>query len=220
MPPKTAGISATQTAAVGAAVAAASYWKLDSERWARPLGASSFQRAFQGNGSGFSAPHFEPVCFECVRNENRPYFSIGLARPRTCEMSRLRSKSGAARYCFSDFRGAHYHSRKGYNTVGSPPRAQISQFELFELILFLKLDKQFPVEQFEATASQSTVPSPPSYTPAFLIHARLPVPSACKSDHPSSGLPSARLSCIGSQEIGGTTLFQKLLKSLWIIGRL
>ena len=40
-------------------------------------------------------------------------------------------------------------------------RARISQLELFELILLLKLDKQFPVEQFEATVSQSTVPSPP-----------------------------------------------------------
>ena len=30
-------------------------------------------------------------------------------------------------------------------------RAQIYQFELFELILLLKLDKQFPVEQFEAS---------------------------------------------------------------------
>ena len=35
-----------------------------------------------------------------------------------------------------------------------------SKFELFDLILLLKLDKQFPVEQFEATVSQSTVPSP------------------------------------------------------------
>ena len=35
-----------------------------------------------------------------------------------------------------------------------------SQFELFELILLLKLDKHFPVEQFEATVSQSAVPSP------------------------------------------------------------
>ena len=49
---------------------------------------------------------------------------------------------------------------RGDDTAGSPRRAQISQFELFELILFLKLDKQFPVEQFEATVSQSTVPSP------------------------------------------------------------
>ena len=40
-------------------------------------------------------------------------------------------------------------------------RAQISQFEFFELILMLRLDKRSPVEQFEATVSQSTVPSPP-----------------------------------------------------------
>ena len=46
------------------------------------------------------------------------------------------------------------------DTVGKPHRAQISRFEFFELILLLKLDKQFPVEQFESTVSQSTVPSP------------------------------------------------------------
>ena len=34
------------------------------------------------------------------------------------------------------------------------------QFELFELILLLKLDGEFPVEQLEARVSQSTVPSP------------------------------------------------------------
>ena len=39
-------------------------------------------------------------------------------------------------------------------------RAQIVQFELFELIvLLLKFDKWFPAEQFEATASQSASPS-------------------------------------------------------------
>ena len=48
----------------------------------------------------------------------------------------------------------------GDDTVGNPHRAQISQFELFELILLLKLDKRLPVERFEATVSQSTVPSP------------------------------------------------------------
>ena len=48
---------------------------------------------------------------------------------------------------------------RGDDTVGNPHRAQMSQFELFELILLLKLDKQFPVEQFEATVSQSTLPS-------------------------------------------------------------
>ena len=48
-----------------------------------------------------------------------------------------------------------------FDTVGNPRRAPIVQCELFELILLLKLDQQFPVEWFEATASQSTVPSPP-----------------------------------------------------------
>ena len=57
---------------------------------------------------------------------------------------------------------AHMRSSEGGDdTVANPPRAQISRFGLFELILSLKLDKQLPVEQFEATASQSTVPSPP-----------------------------------------------------------
>ena len=50
---------------------------------------------------------------------------------------------------------------RGDDTDGNPHRAQISQFELFELILLLKVDKQFPVEQFEPTVFQSTVSSPP-----------------------------------------------------------
>ena len=49
----------------------------------------------------------------------------------------------------------------GDNTVGDPHRAQNSQFELFELVLLLKLGKQFSVEQFEPTVSQSAVSSPP-----------------------------------------------------------
>ena len=40
-------------------------------------------------------------------------------------------------------------------------RARISKFELFELVLLLKLDKQLPVERFEAAVPQSAVPSPP-----------------------------------------------------------
>ena len=48
---------------------------------------------------------------------------------------------------------------RGDDTVGNPHRARIPQFELFELILFSNLDKQLPVERFEATVSQSTVPS-------------------------------------------------------------
>ena len=49
----------------------------------------------------------------------------------------------------------------GDDTLGIPHRAQISQFELFELILLLKLDERFPVERFQAAVSQSAVPSSP-----------------------------------------------------------
>ena len=47
---------------------------------------------------------------------------------------------------------------RGDDAVGNPHRAQSYRFELFELTLLSKLDRQFPVEQFEATVSQSTVP--------------------------------------------------------------
>ena len=59
----------------------------------------------------------------------------------------------------------------GDDTVGNSRRAQIFKFELFELfeiILLLKLGKQLPVERFEATVSQSTVPSPPLRTYTIL----------------------------------------------------
>ena len=39
----------------------------------------------------------------------------------------------------------------GDDTVGNPHRARISQFELFELILLMKLDKQFPGALREAS---------------------------------------------------------------------
>ena len=63
----------------------------------------------------------------------------------------------------------------GDDAVGNPHRAQlfhraqILQFDRFELILLLKLDKQFPVERFEASrairGSRISVSStPPSYT--------------------------------------------------------
>ena len=51
--------------------------------------------------------------------------------------------------------------RRGDDTVGNPYRAQIAQLKLFEFIPLLKLDKHLPVDQFEATVSQTTVPSPP-----------------------------------------------------------
>ena len=40
-------------------------------------------------------------------------------------------------------------------------RAHMFQFELFELVLLLKLDNKLHVERFEAAASLSAVPSPP-----------------------------------------------------------
>ena len=86
---------------------------------------------------------------------------------------------------------------RGDDTVGNPHRAQIYQFELFEPILLLKLDKQLPVERFEATVSLSTVPSPPlrrawcalpsglrctcdGYTCTYMASAAL---CACMRDH-------------------------------------
>ena len=54
--------------------------------------------------------------------------------------------------------------RRGDHTVGNPHRAHFSQFESFELVLLLKVDKQFPVERFDATASRSTLLSPPLKT--------------------------------------------------------
>ena len=56
--------------------------------------------------------------------------------------------------------GSAQNRNMGDDTVGNP---QIVRFELFELILLFKLDKQLPVEQFEATVSQSRVPAPPPF---------------------------------------------------------
>ena len=57
---------------------------------------------------------------------------------------------------------------RGDDTVGNPHRAQIFRFDFFELVLLLNLDKQLPVEQFEAAVSQSTVPPPPLLTLSFV----------------------------------------------------
>ena len=63
-------------------------------------------------------------------------------------------------FCSDPVRLSKAH-RRADDTVGNTRRAQTFQFEIFELILSLKLDKRFPVEQFEATVIQSTVSSPP-----------------------------------------------------------
>ena len=48
---------------------------------------------------------------------------------------------------------------RGDDAVGNPRRARISQFELFELFLLSKVDKQLSIE-LEPTLSQSAA-SPP-----------------------------------------------------------
>ena len=62
-----------------------------------------------------------------------------------------------------------YHTILYFNLLRLETLARIAQFEFsssnvsiraVELILLLNLNKQFPIEQFEATVSQSTVPSP------------------------------------------------------------
>ena len=52
-------------------------------------------------------------------------------------------------------------SEGGDDTVGNPRRAQIFQFDFFELILLLTLDTPFSIERLEPTVSQSAASSPP-----------------------------------------------------------
>ena len=67
---------------------------------------------------------------------------------------------------------------RGDDTVGNPHWAQFSQFELFELILLSKLDKQFPVEQFEASrAIRGSSISVSSTLPPLLCGARPKTPA-------------------------------------------
>ena len=46
---------------------------------------------------------------------------------------------------------------RGDDTVGSPRRAQISQLDLFELVLLSKSGKRFSVERFEPTISVDSI---------------------------------------------------------------
>ena len=50
-------------------------------------------------------------------------------------------------------RGPAGRSVGGMIRLGNPRRAQMFQFELFELILALKINKQLPVERFEANTT-------------------------------------------------------------------
>ena len=88
---------------------------------------------------------------------------------------------------------------RGNDTFGNPHRAQISQFELFELVLLLKLDKQLPVEQLEQTVSQSTVPSPPVSVGKAVTPRRLGVAPRMIPGSPSSRAPSNTLHTLPSE---------------------
>ena len=54
----------------------------------------------------------------------------------------------------------HETRRKGGWYGWKPSSSSISQLERFELVSLLKLDKRPPAEEFEATASELTVPPP------------------------------------------------------------
>ena len=60
----------------------------------------------------------------------------------------------------------------GDDTVGNPQGDQMFKFLFFEGILLLKFDKRLPVVRFEATLSQSTVPSPPLLKTRALLYSR------------------------------------------------
>ena len=70
-------------------------------------------------------------------------------------VARLLERVGESKSCISTL-------GRGVDTVGNPHRAQISLFDLFELVLLLKVDKQSSTEQLEPTVSQSSTVSPPS----------------------------------------------------------
>ena len=88
-----------------------------------------------------------------------PPKSRGQLRPRCIGGWPWRSRAPWGSSCCS--RRSPTRLGRGDDAVGNPHRARISQFELFELILLLKLDNRLPVERFEATVSQSTVSSSP-----------------------------------------------------------
>ena len=52
-------------------------------------------------------------------------------------------------------RGKRHESfGRGDDTIGNPHRAQMSQFELFELFLLSRLGKQVSIKHFEPAVSQ------------------------------------------------------------------
>ena len=77
----------------------------------------------------------------------------------------------------------------------------------FELVLLLRFDRQFPVELFEATVSQSTVASPPSLV-LFAWRDQTQVGAGGQVGRP--GAPHAHegpsWDCLGAPLLGGPSL--------------
>ena len=71
-------------------------------------------------------------------------------------------------------------------------RAQVPQFELFELVLFLKLDKQLPVEQFEASRTIRGSSISVSSTLPLLALPRKHTPRRSASSYDSDDINSDR----------------------------
>ena len=85
------------------------------------------------------------------------YYIIFWGSPRRQKRSRAQEALEALGTCM-DCHPSPEEIGRGDDAVGSPHRAQMSQFELFELVLLLKVDRQLPVERFEAAVSQQYPP--------------------------------------------------------------
>ena len=86
-------------------------------------------------------------------------------------------KSGHSKFMPAEGNATKHKSiGRGHDTVGNRHRARISQFELFELILLLKLNKQLPVAQFEAsrTIRGSGVSVSSNLPPSYMYSGRRP----------------------------------------------
>ena len=134
-------------------------------------------------GAGWKYPHLDAACRETCHADKSS--SCLTTVPCTCMCSSaLCRTSGSLRWLKKTTRQTSPRGRevaapqrapldrrcqpraglgRGEDRVGNPFRARISRFELFELIPSCKLDRQLPVERFEAAVSQSTVPSPPLF---------------------------------------------------------
>ena len=118
---------------------------------------------FGGRGKVYVCIHTcVPTVCTCMYHGVR-YYGVRTIRARRRRRDHLGEDKGTPRLnrCRVLWHDVSFTTRKGgWYTVGQLSRAQIVQFELFELILLLRLDKQFSIEQFEPTVSQSTVPPP------------------------------------------------------------